>query len=74
MLVVIDGNLLACVAGAWKLWAKERTGPREGDTRGVVCIMHCVCFYLKLIIRLSRFRIMVTHTKLKIKTSFKNTT
>ena len=25
----------ACVAGAWKLWAKERTGAREGDTRGV---------------------------------------
>ena len=20
------------VAGAWKLWAKERTGAREGDT------------------------------------------
>ena len=27
-----DGDLLACVAGAWKLWAKERTGAREGDT------------------------------------------
>ena len=26
---------LACVAGAWKEWAKERTGAREGDTRGV---------------------------------------
>ena len=25
---------LACVAGAWKQWAQERTGPREGDTRG----------------------------------------
>ena len=24
---------LACVAGAWKQWAQERTGPREGDTR-----------------------------------------
>ena len=24
---------LACVAGAWKKWAKERTGAREGDTR-----------------------------------------
>ena len=23
---------VACVAGAWKLWAKERTGAREGDT------------------------------------------
>ena len=26
---------LGCVAGAWKKWAKERTGAREGDTRGV---------------------------------------
>ena len=26
---------LACVAGAWKWWAKGRTGVREGDTRGV---------------------------------------
>ena len=26
---------IACVAGAWKQWAKERTGAREGDTRGV---------------------------------------
>ena len=25
---------LACVAGAWKQWTQERTGPREGDTRG----------------------------------------
>ena len=25
---------LACEAGAWRLWAKERTGAREGDTRG----------------------------------------
>ena len=25
-------RILACVAGAWKLWAKERTGAREGDT------------------------------------------
>ena len=24
---------LACVAGAWKWWVKERTGAREGDTR-----------------------------------------
>ena len=24
---------LACVAGAWKKWAKERTGAREGDKR-----------------------------------------
>ena len=26
---------LAWVAGAWKWWAKERTGASEGDTRGV---------------------------------------
>ena len=27
--------LIACVAGTWKYkWAKERTGTREGDTRG----------------------------------------
>ena len=26
---------LACVVGAWKWWAEERTGAREGDTRGV---------------------------------------
>ena len=32
---VPDWNHLACVAGAWKKWAKERTGAREGDTRGV---------------------------------------
>ena len=25
---------LACEAGAWRLWAQERTGAREGDTRG----------------------------------------
>ena len=25
---------LACKAGAWRLWAQERTGAREGDTRG----------------------------------------
>ena len=24
---------IACVAGAWKLWAQEKTGARE-DTRG----------------------------------------
>ena len=29
----ISGFSLACVAGAWKQWAKERTGTREGDTR-----------------------------------------
>ena len=28
--------IIACVAGAWKKWAKERTGAREGDTRGVM--------------------------------------
>ena len=25
---------LACVAGALKWWAQEKTGAREGDTRG----------------------------------------
>ena len=25
---------VACVAGAWKYWAQEKTGAREGDTRG----------------------------------------
>ena len=25
---------LACVAGAWKWWEQEKTGVREGDTRG----------------------------------------
>ena len=29
---VYSVNYLACVAGAWKWWAKE--GAREGDTRG----------------------------------------
>ena len=28
-------SVLACVAGAWKQRAKERTGAREGDTQGV---------------------------------------
>ena len=27
-------NFVACVAGAWKLRAQEKTGAREGDTRG----------------------------------------
>ena len=36
----------------------------------IPCIMFCVCFYLKLILRLSRIRIIVTRTKLKIKTSY----
>ena len=31
---------LACVAGAWKYWAKEKTGAREGDTRGVRECLH----------------------------------
>ena len=26
-------ELLACVPGAWKEWAKERAGAREGDAR-----------------------------------------
>ena len=25
---------VACVVGAWKKWAQEKTGAREGDTRG----------------------------------------
>ena len=37
-------------------------------------IMLFVCFYLKLILRLSKFRIIVTYTKLKKKTSLKNAT
>lgn len=28
-------NLFSLRAGAWKLWAKEGTGTRGGDTRGV---------------------------------------
>ena len=28
-------NIFSLRTGAWKLWAKERTGMREGDTRGV---------------------------------------
>ena len=31
--VSTDRFLLACVAGAWKQWAQEKTGAREGDTR-----------------------------------------
>ena len=49
----------ACCYIDWTLW------------EFIACIMLCVCFYLKLVLRLSRFRIIVTHTKLKIKTSFK---
>ena len=30
---------LACVAGACKWWAKERTGTRERDTRGVSLLL-----------------------------------
>ena len=26
--------ILACIAGAWKSWAQEKTGARGGDTRG----------------------------------------
>ena len=29
-----DKNPVAFVAGAWKTWAPEKTGAREGDTRG----------------------------------------
>ena len=35
---------LACVAVAWKWWAKERTGAREGDTRGVLPLHSRVSF------------------------------
>ena len=28
-------NIFSLRTGAWKQWAKERTGTREGDTRGV---------------------------------------
>ena len=31
---------MACVAGAWKKWAKERMGARKGDTQGVRERMH----------------------------------
>ena len=31
-MVKLYTQFIACVAGAWKLWAKERTGAREGDT------------------------------------------
>ena len=31
--VSTDRFLLTCVAGAWKQWAEEKTGAREGDTR-----------------------------------------
>ena len=29
---------LACVAGACKWWAQEKTGAREGDTRDTPCV------------------------------------
>ena len=41
---VPDWNHLAWVAGAWKKWAKERTGAREGDTRGVSPLLECPFF------------------------------
>ena len=31
--MTIDLLNIACVAGAWKQWAQEKTGAREGDTR-----------------------------------------
>ena len=40
---------------------------------GIPCIIFCVCSYLKLILRISRFRMIVTHQKLKIITSLKKT-
>ena len=30
----LNTSYLACVAGAWKWWAQEKTGARERDTRG----------------------------------------
>ena len=33
--VLVSKRKVACVAGAWKQWAKEKKGAREGDTRGV---------------------------------------
>ena len=30
---------------------------------GIPCIILCVCLYLKLIVRISRFRMIVTHQK-----------
>ena len=31
--MTIDLPSIACVAGAWKQWAQEKPGAREGDTR-----------------------------------------
>ena len=31
--MTIDLRSIACVAGAWKQWAQEKPGAREGDTR-----------------------------------------
>ena len=31
--MTIDLPNIACVAGAWKQWAQEKTGAQEGDTR-----------------------------------------
>ena len=30
---IVLSEHIACVAGAWKQWASERTGARDGDTR-----------------------------------------
>ena len=29
---------VACVEGAWKYWAQERTGAREGDKRAKIAV------------------------------------
>ena len=38
---------LACVAGAWKWWAQEKTGAREGDSP-LACLPHARPFSLSL--------------------------
>ena len=41
---------VACVAGAWKQWVKERTGAREGETRRapspLACLLLARLFFL----------------------------
>ena len=59
---------IACVAGAWKLWAKERTGAREGDTPRLACLLLARPFFLvpttskRLLRRLNQ----ILHSKNKI--------
>ena len=42
----MTAHLLACVAGAWKKWVKERTGARKGDTRRVRELPPLACLLL----------------------------